>query len=77
MTTIKLIGAPQSPYSRKMRSALRYKRIPFQWVRTGTPEAAGHPKTKIPGMIPVLWLSHENKEQDTAMLDSTFQLKHL
>lgn len=77
MTTIKLIGAPQSPYSRKMRSALRYKRIPFQWIRTGTPEAQGHPKTKIPGMIPILWFSEQDPSQDIAMLDSTFQLKHL
>ena len=76
-TTIKLKGAPQSPYSRKMRSALRYKRIPFQWIRLGSPEAQGHPKTKIKGMIPVLWFNHHNNEKDYAILDSSFQLQKL
>lgn len=75
--TIKLIGVPQSPYSRKLRAALRYRRIPFQWVRMGSPESHGYPATKIPGMMPVLWFSHEDPEQDISMLDSTFQLKHL
>lgn len=76
-STIKLIGGPQSPYSRKMMASLRYRRIPFQWVRMGSPEAQAAPKQKIPGMVPVLWFSHEDSSKDTASLDSTFQLKHL
>ena len=76
-STLKLIGAPQSPYSRKMMAALRYRRIPFQWIRIGSPEAQGCPKQKIPGMIPVLWFSHSDTSKDTASLDSTFQLQHL
>jgi glutathione S-transferase len=75
--TIKLIGAPQSPYSRKMRAALRYRQIPYQWIRQGSEASQGHPPIKLASMIPVLWFAHTDAEKDTAMLDSTFQLQHL
>ncbi len=76
---IKLVGAPQSPYSRKMRAALRYRRIPYQWIRQYSAASEAQPQVKISHMIPVLWFSHEgeNAEHDTAMLDSTFQLQKL
>ncbi len=74
---IKLIGAPQSPYSRKMRAALRYRRIPFQWLRQGSEATQMQPPVKLASMIPVLWFAHEDANQDSAMLDSTFQLQHL
>ena len=76
---IKLVGAPQSPYSRKMRAALRYRRIPYQWIRQYSAASEAQPQVKISHMIPVLWFSHEgeNAKHDTAMLDSTFQLQKL
>lgn len=76
---IKLVGAAQSPYSRKMRAALRFRRIPYQWIRQHSAESMAQPKVKISHMIPVLWFSHEgeNAKHDSAMLDSTFQLQHL
>jgi len=76
---IKLVGAPQSPYSRKTRAALRYRRIPYQWIRQYSAASEAQPQVKISHMIPVLWFSHEgeNAKHDTAMLDSTFQLQKL
>mgnify|MGYP001814050631 FL=1 len=68
-----LVGGYSSPYSRKMRAVLRYRRIPHRWVLKGTPEAAGLPKP-VTDLIPVLVFPDA---PDEAHIDSTPLIRRL
>jgi len=68
-----LVGGYSSPYSRKMRAVLRYRRIPHRWVLKGSPEAAGLPKP-VPSLIPVIVFPDE---PDVAHIDSTPLIRRL
>ncbi|MEO6028948.1 MAG: glutathione S-transferase N-terminal domain-containing protein, partial [Candidatus Binatia bacterium] len=74
MSTLTLVGAFASPYSRKMRALLRYRRIPFRWILRGSPADRDTPSVPV-ALIPVLVLP--SAEGDTAMIDSTFQIRRL
>ena len=74
MSQIKLVGAFASPYSRKMRAVLRYRRIPFRWILRGSPADLDTPAVPVQ-LIPVLVLP--SPAGDTAMVDSTFQIRKL
>jgi glutathione S-transferase len=50
-----MIGMPGSPYSRKLRAVLRYRRIPHVWVTPFSPEAGGLPKPRV-DLLPQLLL---------------------
>lgn len=73
---IKIIGAFGSPYSRKMRAVMRYRRIPFVWIHQNSPEAAALPRPDVP-VIPVLAFPDDAGEYLDVMTDSSPQIMRL
>ncbi len=76
MKPLKLVGAFGSPYSRKMRAVLRYRRIVFRWIMRGSSADVGIPSVPV-ALIPVVVLPGEAGKPDEAMIDSTFQIQRL
>ncbi|MBW2231753.1 MAG: glutathione S-transferase [Deltaproteobacteria bacterium] len=70
-TPIRIVGAPGSPYSRKMRAVLRYRRIPFRWIIRGSKDDRDIPDVPV-ALIPVLVFP-----EGDAMVDSTYQIERL
>jgi glutathione S-transferase len=54
-TPLTLIGAPGSPYTRKMRALLRYRRIPYIQIQQMSKEARALPQPKVP-LLPTFYL---------------------
>jgi glutathione S-transferase len=71
---LKLGGSVGSPYSRKMRSLLRYKRIPFHFIEWGTEASKKLPPPPLP-LMPVLHFPTPDGFEATS--DSTFQIRRL
>ncbi len=55
---LEMMGAPGSPYTRKMRSVLRYRRIPHVFIQQNSREAAKLPVARVP-LLPTFYLSDE------------------
>ena len=73
---LKLVGGHGSPYSRKMRAVLRYRRIPFRWIHRGSAQDVGIPEVPV-ALIPVLVFPGADGAGDEAMIDSTPQIRRL
>lgn len=54
-TPLTFIGAPGSPYTRKMRALLRYRRIPYIQIQQMSKEARALPQPKVP-LLPTFYL---------------------
>ncbi len=78
MPTLELVGAPGSPYSRKVRSALRYRRIPFVWKIRGSKDAQDVPEIPVE-LVPILVYPQDDARGTPrrAVIDSTPMLREL
>jgi glutathione S-transferase len=70
-----IVGMPGSPYSRKLRAVLRYRRIPHGWVHHGSPETRGLPQARVP-LLPQLILRGPDGMLEAAV-DSTPLIRRL
>ena len=66
---LEFMGAPGSPYTRKMRAILRYRRIPHIMYQQNSKEVARFPRAKPP-LLPTFYLPGETGEM-VAITDST------
>lgn len=66
---LRIVGAPGSPYSRKLRAVLRCRRIPYAWMHQGSPESRGLPAPRI-ALLPQLVLPGADGALEAAV-DST------
>jgi len=68
-TPVTLAGAPPSPYTRKMLSVLRYRRIPYKVIWKQPREIDDLPQPKV-SLLPTFYLPNEAGELE-AVVDST------
>ncbi len=73
---LKLVGAPGSPYSRKLRAVLRYRRISHRWILRNSKDDRDIPPVRVP-VIPVLVFPGEGGAPDTAANDTTPLIRRL
>jgi glutathione S-transferase len=72
----RLIGGEGSPYSVKMRAILRYRRLPFSWVRR-TPEVQRETAHVRPPIIPILQFPEDGSfHVDTTPLAYALERRH-
>jgi glutathione S-transferase len=73
---LKLLGAPGSPYSRKLRAVLRFRRIPHLWILRGSKDEGRVPEIPV-RLIPVLVFPGPEGRYDEAAVDSTPLIRRL
>jgi len=76
MADLRLVGVGASPYTRKLRAALRYRRIPYRFVIMGSREAEALPDRPLP-LVPYLVFPGPDGTPSEAMSDTTPILERL
>jgi glutathione S-transferase len=72
----KILGAPGSPYSRKLRAAIRYRRLPYIWANRNGSEDVNTPQLAV-NLLPVMVVPGEKGDYKQAKIDSTPILRYL
>ncbi len=70
-----IVGAVGSPYSRKLRAVMNYRRIPYVWVNQGSAESRSLPKPPVQ-LLPQLIATGADGAA-TARIDSTPLIREL
>ncbi|MEO1730194.1 MAG: glutathione S-transferase N-terminal domain-containing protein [Pseudomonadota bacterium] len=70
MKDLRLVGVGASPYTRKLRAALRFRRLPYRFVVSGSKEAEALPGAPRP-LVPYLVSADEDGELSIARSDTT------
>ena len=74
-TPLQIVGMPGSPYSRKLRAVLRYRRIPHGWITVGAPERHDLSRPRVE-LLPQLIVRGEDGSLQ-ALTDSTPLIRRL
>ena len=72
---LKVVGAPGSPYTRKLRAVLRFRRIPHTFVLRGSRDDHDVPDVPV-GLIPVLVVPGDDGTAEAA-IDTTPLIRKL
>ncbi len=64
---VKLLGATGSPYSRKLRAVLRFRRIPHVWILRGSKDEGKVPEIPVPLMPVLVFPGPEGRYEEVAV----------
>ncbi len=73
---LRIVGAPGSPYSRKLRAVLRYRRIPHAWVQAGSREARGLPRPRVELLPQLVYPGAKEAVTDSSPLIRRLEREH-
>lgn len=76
MTAYRLFGAETSPYSLKVRAALRYKGVAFDWVARSASNEAEFRKSAATPTVPLLLSPDQAPAQDSTLILAALEASH-
>jgi glutathione S-transferase len=76
MAEYRLFGAETSPYSLKVRSALRYKGIDFEWIARSASNEAEFRKSAATPTVPLLISPAQPPAQDSTLILAALERTH-